>query len=436
MSVKYKDYHHPKSFRMNLFPKLLIMLVLTLLLFSCTEIRQQPSYEFTISNPAESGSQYPNLYRDASGTITMSWILKIEEDLNSIQYATYNENGWTAPQTVNISSDYFVNWADFPSVVSTNGEAVAAHWLRKIEGGPYAYNVNIVFPEEQDRRWTDPIVPHNDGTATEHGFVSMVPLSEDRVLAVWLDGRQTEDRADDEYSDPEKAMTLRSAEVSMDGSVTRMREIDNMVCDCCATDLAMIDGKAAVVYRDRTENEIRDISIAHYDTTTGEWTEPENVHNDGWEISGCQVNGPKIDNRKRKTAVTWYTEAGGEGRVLLATSVDGGQTFGDPIEISDENTTGRTDVAVGENGIVYASWFATADNNGYVMMRSTSENGSPGNPIQVGITAQGRRSGFPQMALLNDGLLLVWTQTDPLIRVRSAKVRFSQIEQANATEPG
>lgn len=418
---------------MNLFFKLTVLLVASLILLSCSEERQQPSFEFTVRNPADSGSQYPNLYRDSTGTITMSWILKIEEDLNSIRYSTYTDRGWTAPQTVNISSDYFVNWADFPSVVSKDGNVVAAHWLQKIEGGPYAYNVNIAFPGEQARRWTDPIVPHSDETATEHGFVSMEPLSDDKVLAVWLDGRQTADREHDEYSDPEKAMTLRSAEISSDGTVTRGREIDAMVCDCCSTDLVMMGDRAAVVYRNRTEDEIRDIFISFYDLETGEWSDPKPVHADGWEINGCPVNGPRIDYRNGKTSVIWYTEADGNRRVLLATSDNNGETFSDPITIAEENTAGRVDVSIAEDGTVFASWFATLEDNGYVMMRSVSD-GSPGEPIQVGITASSRRSGFPRMASTGEGLLFAWTQTDPIIRLRTAIVTFEQIEQANRAE--
>lgn len=416
---------------MNLLFKLFPLLFTIVLLTSCTQDRQQPSFEFNINNPAEMGSQYPNLYKDASGTLTMSWFLKIEEDLNSIQYSTFTDGRWIPPQTVNISSDYFVNWADFPSVVSRDGEVVAGHWLRKIEGGPYAYNVNVVFPGEQARRWTDPITPHTDGTATEHGFVSMEPLADDRVLAVWLDGRQTADREHGEYSDPEKAMTLRSAEISKDGTVEREREIDSMVCDCCSTDLVMMDGKAAVVYRNRTENEVRDIYISLYDLETGEWSDPAAVHNDGWEINGCPVNGPRIDYNNGRTAVIWYTEADDVPSVKLAVSDDNGSTFGEPVVVAEGNTAGRQDLSVGDDGTIYTSWLTTQDDTGYVMLRSVKEGDTPGNTIQVGITSSSRRSGFPRMAAIKDGLLIAWTQTDPLIRIRTARVLFNQIEQAD-----
>lgn len=416
---------------MNLTIRILFLSIITLFFMACEQERQQPTYEFAINNPAEIGSQYPNLHKDEGGTITMSWISGIEEEIYAIEFTTYREEGWTPPRTVGLSTNYFVNWADFPSVVGKDGNAVAAHWLRKIQGGPYAYNVNIAFPAEEARRWTDPITPHRDGTATEHGFVSMEPLDEDRVLAIWLDGRNTDGRGHDEYDDHEKAMTLRSAEVSKDGSVTREREIDAMVCDCCSTDMTLINGKAVAVYRDRTEDEIRDISIVSYDLESGEWTDPVPVHEDGWQINGCPVNGPRVEGNGDQVAVAWYTEADGEPLVKVARSEDGGQTFGEPMVVAREYTLGRADLVLEEDGTIYVSWLAGRNDTGYVMLRSVTPEGELGEPIRVGITTSTRRSGFPRISSTADGLFLAWTQTDPLIRVRTALVRYDYLSELN-----
>jgi len=412
---------------MKLFIRLLPVFLAVLLLFACERERQQPAYEFNFNNPAAVGSQYPNLYRDESGAITMSWLSRIEEDIHAIEFSTFSDGRWTPPGTVNISHNYFVNWADFPSVVSQNGDVVAAHWLRKIEGGPYAYNVNIAFPEEEARRWTDPVTPHLDGTATEHGFVSMEPLDNDRVLAIWLDGRKTEGRGHAEYADPEKAMTLRSAEVSRDGSIDRKREIDAMICDCCQTDMVFSNGQALAVYRDRTEDEIRDISIARYNLESGEWSTPQPVHRDGWQISGCPVNGPRIDSNGDLTAVIWYTEADDDKVVKLAISSDGGESFNEPVVVAREYTLGRVDLVIGDDGKIYASWLSGRDGTGYVMLRTVSPDGELGEPVRTGITTSSRRSGFPRISAVENGVLLAWTQTEPLIRVRTALVRYDYL---------
>ncbi len=414
---------------MNLFTRIATFFLFAFILFGCEQERQQPAFEFNINNPAEMGSQYPNLYLDDSGATTMSWLSAIEEDIYAIEFSTYTNGRWSVPRTVDINQNYFVNWADFPSVVSKNGEVVAAHWLRKIGGGPYAYNVNIAFPAVEARRWTEPITPHRDSTATEHGFVSMEPLDENRVLAIWLDGRKTEGRDHAEYDDPEKAMTLRSAEVSRDGTLENEREIDAMICDCCQTDMIMANGRALAVYRDRTEDEIRDISIVRYDLETGGWSDPVPVHQDGWQISGCPVNGPRIDSNGELTAVVWYTEADDDPAVKLAISTDGGESFNEPVVVAREHTLGRADLLIGDDGQIYASWLAGMEGRGYVMARSVSAEGELGEPIRVGLTSSSRRSGFPRMSAAEDGLILAWTQTEPLIRVRTALVRYDYLSQ-------
>lgn len=418
--------YYLKDLLMVLFKRSLIFLFVMILLCACEQNLQQPVYEYTLNNSAQSGSRFPNLYKDDSGNITMSWMLNIEEEMFAIQYASYNNGRWTAPATVDIGSSYFVNWADFPSVVSMNEEIVAAHWLKKIEGGPYAYDVQITFPGDQPRRWTEPVSPHSDGTATEHGFVSLEPLSEEKVLAIWLDGRNTEGRNHGDYDNMDMAMSLRSAEVSDSGEVTRKNVIDSRVCDCCQTDLAKLDDGYVAVYRDREEGEIRDISIARYSDNTGEWSEPALVHFDGWEINACPVNGPRVAANGNRVAVAWYTMAQNEPRVLLAISDDGGESFADPVQIAGEYSIGRVDVAMADDGKIYVSWMEQGDERGYIMMRALNESEGLEEPKLVGFTSASRGSGFPRMALTDQGTLIAWTQTEPIYKVRTALVPFQE----------
>lgn len=408
-------------------------IVLTsIFMFSCNgDELQQPVYEFALNSPAETGSRFPYLYQDNQGVIYMSWLMGIEEDMYALQYSTYNDGNWTRPQAVKVGANFFVNWADFPSVIGYNGKPSAAHWLRKVDGGPYAYHVQTGFPEEDSNRWADAITPHRDNTPTEHGFVSMRPIDEDRVLAIWLDGRDTEDRADDEYEDMSKSMTLRSAEISRDGEISRSRIIDDSVCDCCQTDLVRTEDGFLAVYRDRTEDEIRDIYITEYSLDTGEWSEPKAVHNDGWEIGACPVNGPKVVADGDRVAVAWFTMEENESRTLVARSNDGGETFDEPIQIAGDRSTGRVDLVMLDNGTLYVSWLRHRGDVGDVVVSEVEPSDIVKEPILVGVTSISRTSSIPQMEATEDGLFFAWTQTEPLIRVRTAEVPY---EAFNAGE--
>lgn len=401
----------------------LILLCGIILVSGCSEIRQQPVTDFVMNNPAEAGTKFPNLYKDESGTIHMSWLLGIEEDISALRYSSYKNNRWTEVKTVRVADDFFVNWADFPSVAGYDGNVTAAHWLREFEYEVVATHIQIGFPGE-DGRWRSSVTPHEDRSMTEHGFVTMLPLSENKVLTIWLDGRNTEGRAHDEYGDTSKGMTLRSAEILKGGVVERRNEIDQLVCDCCQTDLTAVDGGALAVYRNRTEDEIRDIAISRYDSESGRWGEPKIVAEDGWQINGCPVNGPRIVNVDEQVAVTWYTAANENPRVQLARSTDDGESFQEPIVIADENTIGRPDLILREDGSIYVSYIVRAENLGYIMLRKVNPDGSVTDPLNVGITTSARSSGFPRIVEMEKGVLFAWTQTDPVFKVRTALVPF------------
>ena len=108
------------------------------------------------------------------------------------------------------------------------------------------------------------------------------------------------------------------------------------------------------VYRDRTADEIRDISAVRQ--ADGEWTEPATIHNDGWEIAGCPVNGPAIDTMGDRISVIWFTAAENEPKVRIAFSDDGGAQFDEPLRIDLGAAAGRVDVLQFADGSALALW--------------------------------------------------------------------------------
>lgn len=394
-----------------------------LLLGSCDRERQRPNVLYTMGDPTESGSRYPYLTTDENGKVFMSWLLSIDEGIHALQYASFEGRNWEVAKTTLIDHDFFVNWADFPSIVTREGNPVAMHWLKKIDGGPYAYNIQIAF-QGGNGRWDQIVTPHEDGTATEHGFVSMIAPDNNRVLAIWLDGRETEGREHGDYEDFEKSMTIRSAEISRDGTISRKRVIDSTVCDCCPTDLVATDGGALAVYRDRSEGEVRDIAIARYEFETGQWSDPKIVHNDNWKIGACPVNGPRIDVLENRVAVSWFTAANEEEKVMLIQSNDGGRTFGQPVRLDGGDPMGRVDVKFRHDGTLYTSWLESGEEFAKIQLREVSPDGDLGSPVLLGNMETGRGGGFPRMAMSENGVIMGWTQTDPFIRVRNAYYPF------------
>lgn len=389
-----------------------------------------------LTSPTAPGSLGPHLAVTTDDTVVMSWLEPADNSGYALRYSLLQADEWSAPTTVATGDDWFVNASDFPSVVPISAQQWAAHWLVKRPGGNYAYDVALAISADGGKNWTAPITPHTDNTATEHGFVTLFPWL-DALGAVWLDGRyMTPDAGDASDSDGQGdgqgdghgdgndkgAMTLRFARLGYDGKTLDDGEIDNLVCDCCQTDVAMTAEGPVVVYRDRTVDEIRDISVARY--VNGGWTAPVTVSDDQWRIPACPVNGPTITANGENVVVAWYGAPNRESRIKLAWSRDSGQTFTAPVVVDDRSVRGRVDVALLSDGSAAISWVAKTDgDNGQLRMRTVTSAGDMG-PIEV-ITegTYSRSAGFPQMVRAGNRLVFAWPEHGEIRQVRTA---FSQ----------
>ncbi len=364
------------------------------------QVRELPS-------PASSFSGQPNLTVAANGRVYLSWIDRLEGGRVALRFATKEANGWAAPRTVAEGTNWFVNWADFPSLLALPDGSLAAHWLAKSGAGTYAYNVHIARSFDGGKTWGKPFTPHRDGTQTEHGFVSLLPTGKSTFTAIWLDGRaMAGNNSDHNAGHGHGTMTLRAATIQRDNSLSQEALIDAKVCECCQTSAAMTSLGPVVVYRDRSDQEMRDISIVRL--RNGQWSAPKTVFADGWQINGCPVNGPAVAAADKRVAVAWFTGANNQSQVKLAFSNDAGETFGTPVVIDDGNPAGRVDVLLLPDGSAMVSWLEKLENGGAVRLRKVKPDGSRDAAITIAPSGTARSSGFPQMVRTGNSLVFAW----------------------------
>jgi hypothetical protein len=377
-----------------------------------------------IDSPAQGDSREPEVYATHDGRIILSWVEKIGDKRYLLRTSLRDARGWSEAHTVAEGENWFVNWADFPSVVALNDGTLAAHWLVKSGAGTYAYNVNIATSQDGGNTWSKPIIPHRDNTQTEHGFVSLIALADGRLGAVWLDGRNMKDmKHDDENAPAPASMTLRYAAIDKDGKLFDEVQLDERVCECCQTSAAMTSEGAIAVYRDRSAKEVRDIYFVKQHN--GSWEAPRIVHADNWKITGCPVNGPAVAADARRVVVAWFTGAGDTSQVKLAFSEDAAATFGNPIQIDDGENAGRVDVLLLPDGSALVCWMSGNAEGGAIKVRRVRADGSLGPPAVVAKTDISRSSGFPRMARLGDEVHFAWTEFGKPSSVRMATANVS-----------
>lgn len=365
------------------------------------QVRELPS-------PAGQGSGQPNLAVSPDGRVHLSWIERLGEGRYSLRFATKEENGWSKPQVIAEGSNWFVNWADFPSMVALPDGSLAAHWLAKSGPGTFEYDVNISRSFDGGKTWGKPFVPHRDSVKAEHGFVSMFAAQDGSLAAVWLDGREMKPGGDG-HGHGQGNMTLRYVKINREGTLSDEAVLDSRVCECCQTSAAMTADGPVVVYRDRSEQEkeIRDISIVRL--KAGKWSAPRPVFPDGWQLNGCPVNGPAVAATGRRVAVAWFTGANNSSRVKLAFSNDAGESFAEPITVDDGSPTGRVDVMLLADGSAIVSWLEKLPEGGAVRIRRVQPDSKRDESITVAPSGTARSNGFPQMVRTGDTLVFAWT---------------------------
>ncbi len=374
-----------------------------------------------LETPAGTRSGQPRLARHADGRVLLSW-LETTEAVSTLYHSTFDGEEWSPKLPVAGGDDWFVNWADTPSVQPIDHDFWVAHWLQKTPGGPYAYDVALSLSTDGGQTFGEGMVAHRDGTSSEHGFVSVFSDA-GRAGVVWLDGRETAGGAHGHADSkvPAGAMTLRAAALRADGTLEDEQLIDERVCDCCPTDVAMTSLGPVAVYRDRTTDEVRDIYASRL--VDGAWQAGRPVARDGWNVAGCPVNGPAIAASGTRVAVAWYTAPGDAPRVLLATSKDCGQHFGQPQLVAGDTAIGRVDVAVLKGGEVVVSWIdASGADGAELCIRVLDAQGQLGPRIALADMGAARAAGVPAIEITGRSLVFAWTDvTGETAQVQTAR---------------
>lgn len=362
------------------------------------------------------GSSKPFLTRTPRGELVLSWLERTPGGY-AVRVSATDRGRWTTPVTAVESDHLFVNWADFPSVVETSRGAWVVHWLEKSAARSYAYDIRLAISRDRGRHWSPPLTLNQDGTATEHGFVSMVPARDGSVAIAWLDGRQ--------MADSGGTMSVRTARLDATGRLGPETVLDPRTCECCQVSMAATSQGLIAAYRNRSEDEVRDIVVVRQ--VAGGWTEPAPVADDHWVWKACPVNGPSIAARGNDVGVAWFTAAGGSPMVKVAFSADGGGSFGPPVRADNGKTLGRVHFQLTGPGAGALMWLEQDGKDGVWMARAVRPNG-PGPAVRIAGVGGDRNAGFPRTALLGDTLWVAYVEPGPApnagerVRVRKLPV--------------
>ena len=367
--------------------------------------------------PGSSGSAQARLTADVDGTPLLSW-LEPRGSERVLMFARFDAGRFGAVHEVVRSERMFVNWADFPSIVPITDTFWFAHWLRRRPDSA-AYDVATLVSDDGGASWTESEQMNEDDAVAEHGFVAVFDW-DGEAAAFWLDGREL---ANWSFDNPDALLgtSLRLARYDRQGAASSRQVVDDLVCDCCQPDVAMTATGPIVAYRDRTEDEIRDVVVRRWDQ--GGWGPAVNLGNENWFIAGCPVNGPAIAARDGNVAAIWFTAAEGRARVRFARSDDDGRNFDPAIDVDGAGSYGQPGIVLDASGRAVVSWWRRAEEGGIdLLVRAYDRAGEIEAELEVAHESVGQPIDVPQLIAADGGYLVAWTTFDEGGTVRLAKL--------------
>ena len=358
-----------------------------------------------VASPVGDNSSEPQLSVSDRGVL-LSWIERVGTT-TYLKFAEQTGTGWTTPITAASGPGWFLSYADVPSVMRLSNGTLVAQWLETTDDFREAYNLLLSYSVDDGATWAPKFMPHDDGTTSQHGFVSLVETASGDLGIIWLDGRNSEF----DFDDPETGtMMLRFSSFDANWNQAEDVEIDHRVCECCSTTAVLTADGILAGFRDLIdESQIRDIGVSRLEN--GTWTPTTTVSADNWEIYACPVNGPMLSASGQNVVVAWFTVQDNLGQAYAAFSNDAGRTWGAAIRLDDDGSLGRVDVEMLEDGTAVATWVEYAEGRSDFRLRLVAPSGERSAPITVIDVSGGRASGFPRIARSGDELVFAWSES-------------------------
>ena len=382
-----------------------------------------PAADWTLTiqpspSPAGDASAQPQLTASGDGVI-LSW-LEHASSQTALRFSERTAAGWSAPRLVAFGDDFVSNYADVPSVMRLADRTLVAHWLQSNSASGSGYDIGLARSKDDGSSWSPTFFPHHDGSKTQHGFASLFDTGTGLGM-IWLDGRgMTPSTGPNDEGTGD--MALRTTRFDRAWKQGAEDAVDRRVCECCPTAIAVTSDGAIAAYRNRADDETRDIYVTRF---TGEgWTVPAAVHADGWKIDGCPVNGPAISANGRRVAVAWFTAPNDEGHAFVAFSQDAGRTFSAPVQVDDGGSFGRVAVEQLADESAVVSWIERAGTSTVFKVRRVDRGGGRSAAMLVTDLGERRNSSYPRMARRGQDLVFAWSGRGDQLKVETAIARL------------
>lgn len=386
-----------------------LLLATVCLLTSCSREKVETSPKpgkndgSAIKVSADADAAEPAIAADKEGNTFVVFVEHGGKASADVYLQKYKKGLEPSGAKVRVSSDGSAKtWRGDPPTVAVGPDGtVYVGWTRALAVGK---GTDLVISTSSDGGQTFdlPVKVNDDTKPASHGMHSLAVGTDGRVYVAWLDernvktsphmasvtGHENDSALPDGFefveahhtdkSDPEPTPTPKPAaeesepnsevffSFSDDGGKTFApnKKVAADVCPCCKTSmLAASDGKVYVSWRQVLPGDLRHIAVASTADKGESFSQRTIVSDDQWKINACPVSGAAMLNGANNVlTVVWYTagDAGPAG-LYMASSIDGGKTFGSRLAVKAEGAVSGMPVAFKASGPMICLFGASDD---------------------------------------------------------------------------
>lgn len=299
-----------------------LFVVLLMGFAACRPKATAPAGPVVLSHTGKEAS-CPYITKDAKGRTVISWVEKDSAaNTGMMCYAVYNDNGYTFSDPVKIetTAGVYPHAENLPKLLfRPDGGVIALFGVEQHDArNKYAGRVMYTVSADSGRSWGAPQSLVTDTAGYDQRYFDMALLPGGEAAAIWLDNRK---------DTKAEGSTLYWAVTSGGKGFQAAKPIAQTVCQCCRTRLYVAgNGDIHVAYRDIINDSIRD--MVHQVSVDGgqSFSEPVRISADNWVVNGCPHTGPALTANKHGLHFAWFTMGGGQG-VFYAGSKDNGKTY-------------------------------------------------------------------------------------------------------------
>jgi hypothetical protein len=241
-------------------------------------------------------------------------------------------------------------------------------------------------------------------------FPIIETMPDDNLLIAWIDRR----------IDGPKPRQLYLMKIDARGQgLTKNYQVGEGLCECCKLGINFADGGRTVYMVDREvdANKIRNHVLRKSLDGGATFGAPVEISNDGWQVPSCPHSGPSIGRERRgHLHVSWFTQGRSESEagIYYSVSTDGGKSFA-PRTLIQANTAPETlynNLVVGDDDTIYFAWSnLDANARAQIYLRTLAADRRSWSPIQQISNSKGNASRAT-LALRKNQLQVAWTEID------------------------